>query len=779
MEKHPGTCAKTPCSRSCHGRRAADGAAKKKTAHAFSPTCQTSKGQGQVGAKQGIISPESTATKQGDGASMPTNRCHTEERSDAARRPAAEERRGVESERQEGLAVRARFESPCGSPVWGSSTLGSHKLWPCGTRRRLLDTHSVDKQTSRPSTALSAFSHGSNPNGRVYKKPLRSTAVVVVVVVGDTTRQRLSVGCCKVLRPTLPQRTTGDRYPPHHRSSAVDYILDAVFVVTSHRANRARGRCRPTLAGTERILGGACRGDVRLDTGDVQTSVLVKQQTIALPRPTGMSQPLLSRPVQVNKTVFRRHRSAFARNKPVPKTISRTSSRRSRAGSSQSKKPGDKGQSSASDSENEDTRTRVSDFDNQADIMDEKAWETDLEPEVPEANSTYDHSGRKLYLEECARLGVIPVSYFLRHMTSRQLHMKHHGLRPSDMLAMASVLVNLSDNHLNRCAGELCRILRLNDYLRRVTLAGNGFDDKAAEYFAEFIGASSHVEYLSLSRNSLCERAGQLLGPAISENSCLKELDLSWNQLRRRGAVAVANGIKNNVFMKKINLAWNGFGLEGAVALGDAIKGNSVLEEIDITNNRITTEGAVVIGKGLSANETLKVLKMGINPMQSAGCWGICAAILKNPNSVLQALDFSDVSVNKDFEEILQKVKEQLPGLRVKHGGMDVPLKPKTPVHPMVKLMTYINKNNIRLVDFFNKFDKDGSMSVTPDEFYQGLQETGITLTEEEFQQLLKDLDRDGDGEINYSELVIGHTDFQDKEKKMQTVMTTVRPMTS
>lgn len=78
--------------------------------------------------------------------------------------------------------------------------------------------------------------------------------------------------------------------------------------------------------------------------------------------------------------------------------------------------------------------------------------------------------------------------------------------------------------------------------------------------------------------------------------------------------------------------------------------------------------------------------------------------------------------MNKDFEEILQKVKEQLPGLRVKHGGMDVPLKPKTPVHPMVKLMTYINKNNIRLVDFFNKFDKDGSMSVTPDEFYQGLQ---------------------------------------------------------
>ena len=29
------------------------------------------------------------------------------------------------------------------------------------------------------------------------------------------------------------------------------------------------------------------------------------------------------------------------------------------------------------------------------------------------------------------------------------------------------------------------------------------------------------------------------------------------------------------------------------------------------------------------------------------------------------------------------------------------------------------------------------------------------------------------------SELVIGHTDFQDKEKKMQTVLTALRPMTS
>ena len=39
------------------------------------------------------------------------------------------------------------------------------------------------------------------------------------------------------------------------------------------------------------------------------------------------------------------------------------------------------------------------------------------------------------------------------------------------------------------------------------------------------------------------------------------------------------------------------------------------------------------------------ILQMGKNPMQSAGCYGICAAILRNPNCVIEVLDFS-VSYN-------------------------------------------------------------------------------------------------------------------------------------
>ncbi|XP_076434892.1 uncharacterized protein LOC143274835 [Babylonia areolata] len=500
------------------------------------------------------------------------------------------------------------------------------------------------------------------------------------------------------------------------------------------------------------------------------------------------------------------------------RTISRSSSRRSQADSAQSKQA-ERGASSASDPAlDEHPKQRgSSDLDILGvDIMDDQGWDTDLERE--DTPPPFDHSGKTAYLEECRRLGVIPTSYFLRHMQDQQLCMKHHGLGATGMRAMTPVLMvnntilsldltdnwlgyegglavcdmlrencfitdlNLSDNQLKNTAAHLCHIFLQNDTLRRVKLAGNGFDDRSAEHFAEFIANPSHIEYLDLSRNNLCEAAGLCLGPAISENVNITELDLSWNHLRRKGAMAVAAGVKTNVFLKKINLSWNGFGLEGATALSGALKDNSVLEELNITNNRISTEGAVVIGKGLSVNETLHILKMGKNPMQSAGCWGICAAILRNPNCVLRELDFSDILVNQDFEAILQQVKEHLPQLHVTHGDTTAPLKPRKRVHPMVKLMVYIEKNNLRLIDFFNKFDKEGTMSISGEHFRQGLKDAGIPLKDDDIDLLLEELDKDGDGEINYSELVIGHTDFQEREKeerKLRTIVTSVRPVTS
>ncbi|XP_070572945.1 leucine-rich repeat-containing protein 74B-like isoform X2 [Ptychodera flava] len=485
------------------------------------------------------------------------------------------------------------------------------------------------------------------------------------------------------------------------------------------------------------------------------------------------------------------------------KTVSRPSSRAGSANRRPDSHVSNRSDKDNIDSDTEETRTRAT---SEQDAMSESGWDTDLE--VEETRESYDASGRTTYKEACKMNGVVPVSYFLRHITDAELTMMHHGLGPAGAKAIAITLVanttilklNLSDNWLDSEGGiaiaemlkENCYIAELdlsdnrlgdagaaamsemllqNVYLTHITLAGNAFGDKSSDGFAEVVLNNSKLEFVNLSRNAFSEPAGLILGPAISENITIRHLDLSWNYIRRKGAVALAKGIGSNIGLRKVDLSWNGLGNEGAMAMGEALKANSSLEELDLTNNRISPEGAVLLAKGLYVNETLKVLKVGKNPMQTAGCYAIIKAVKENANTAIEDLDFSDIQVNKDFEDLFKELKETRPELKVKHGGSEEEKKKKPKVNPMQKLQKYIQKNNLRLVDFFNKFDKDGSMSVSYDEFREGLEETGIDMSPDEIEMLIAELDRDGDGDINYSELVMTTTDFNKKMEEGSTVL--------
>ncbi|XP_071849464.1 uncharacterized protein [Apostichopus japonicus] len=421
-------------------------------------------------------------------------------------------------------------------------------------------------------------------------------------------------------------------------------------------------------------------------------------------------------------------------------------------------------------------------------------YDTDLEVEATILNlkrkqrEQYDASGRNIYKEACRLNGVIPVSYFLRNITESELIMKHHGLGPAGTKAIAIALVgnttivklNLSDNWLapegafaiadmlrencyitdldlsdnklgNQGAAALCSTLLQNSNLTHVTLSGNNFEDKCADAFADVILNNNKIEYLNLSNNTFGEAAGLAFGPALAENISMRQLDLSWNHIRGKGAVILAEGVGGNIGLRKLNLSWNGFGNEGTIALGKALASNNTLEELDITNNRITAEGSVLLGKGLAVIDSLKVLLIGKNPMQTAGCYAILKSVKENSNSTMEEIDFGNIQVNKDFEDLFKETLELLPNLKVKHGGTKEKVKPKPKMNPMAKLQKYIQVNNLRLVDFFNKFDKDGSMSVNYEEFEEGLLETGIDLDREEIDWLIKQFDKDGDGDIMYS----------------------------
>eukprot|EP00794_Sanderia_malayensis_P014126 gene14126-15604_t len=433
---------------------------------------------------------------------------------------------------------------------------------------------------------------------------------------------------------------------------------------------------------------------------------------------------------------------------------------------------------------------------------DDEEWDTDLEEY--EFKETYDASGRATYVSACTDCGVVPASYFLRHMKEASLHMQHHGLGEKGAKAIAIALVtntyvlhlNLADNALGpsgvRC---ICDMLKENCYitemdlsennisldgissltdvlmntnnLKKLSLSGNDIDSKSAAVLAEAIQMNTSLKSLNLSHNWLDEQAGLHLGPAIAANECLDVLDLSWNHLRHKGAYSIALSLKENMTLKVLDLSWNGFGNDGALAISDALKENSSLIELDLSNNRITVEGAGHLNKGLLQNDTLRILRIGQNPMQSQGAYLILMAIKNNPNIALVEIELTGIQVNSDFYALLRELSELHPKLQVFHGGAGgAHGKPDVRPKPMKVLQDYVKNNRMRLFDFFSMMDKDKSMSLTITEFANGLKETGIPLTTNELLELIEKLDRDNDGEINYSEFVLGSMEQHIENRK-------------
>uniref|UniRef100_A0A8C3P2N8 Uncharacterized protein n=1 Tax=Chrysemys picta bellii TaxID=8478 RepID=A0A8C3P2N8_CHRPI len=334
----------------------------------------------------------------------------------------------------------------------------------------------------------------------------------------------------------------------------------------------------------------------------------------------------------------------------------------------------------------------------------EEEWDTDLE--IEETKEPFDPTGKTRYIAACQLYGVVPISYFLRHMKDTELIMKHHGLGPQGAKALSLALMtntsivklNLSDNWLNGDgAAAVAEMLKENCYISDVDLSdnrlgvkgaealsamllenttvvtlklsGNEFNDHAAKYLADALPANNKMKSLDLSHNMLADTSGELLGMAIAENTGLKELNISWNYFRSQGAAALARGFEANVFLRVLDLSYNGFNNNGAAALGEALKVNNVLEELNISNNRISLEGALRFAVGLKENRTLKSLNMARNPMQSEGCFGILKSIQANSGAVVEILDFSEIPVNKDFADLCDAVKMLFPNLQIRHGG--------------------------------------------------------------------------------------------------------------
>ncbi|XP_060069058.1 leucine-rich repeat-containing protein 74B-like [Ylistrum balloti] len=432
---------------------------------------------------------------------------------------------------------------------------------------------------------------------------------------------------------------------------------------------------------------------------------------------------------------------------------------------------------------------------------DEDEYDTDLEVEE-DSEDLHDTSGRSNYRKICAQFGVVPISYFVRHIMDQELVMRYHGLGPVAAKAMALVLrdnvtleklnldgnwiegpggeamarmleendyiseVCLSDNRLGTTgARSLCKMLGVNTGLRKIDLSDNAFEDGDVEYFVEMLENNKYLKSLDLSRNRFGEQAGELLGPAIASNDILDTLDLSWNHLRQKGAVSVARGLKENVRLKRCSLAWNGFGPEGGTAIADALVTNNSLHEIDISGNRLNADVATKVAKAIAVNDNIRVLRMGNNLLTTIGAIDLARSINETESSEMEELDLTDVPVEFEFLRICEDIKMKRPNFKVTHGPIlrsgntmeDLgkpaidPFKRKDPV---MVLQDHIVVNDMRLLDILKRHDPDETLQVTPEQFMAALDELAVPYDKPKVNEAIERIAKEQNGRIYFGDFI-------------------------
>ncbi|KAF1562255.1 Leucine-rich repeat-containing protein 74A, partial [Eudyptes chrysocome] len=432
-----------------------------------------------------------------------------------------------------------------------------------------------------------------------------------------------------------------------------------------------------------------------------------------------------------------------------------------------------------------------------ADASAEKATQgsdTDLEVEDPE-KAFVGITGTELYLEACRLMEVVPVSHFIQNLAKPYINLNHHGLGPKGVKAIAIALVsNTTVTHLeleDNCIlaeGAICiaEMLRENSSLQELNISNNHLDTAGAEAIASLLldnmsylhtlqlsgglwlqlAGRSHclctfvslqgnyqVKELDLSHNEFYEKGGQLLGQMLASNTTLEILDLSWNHLRRQGTVALGTGLRSNSALKILNLSWNGVGNEGALALGEALKVNTVLVHLDISNNQINNEGAKKLCRGLEVNGKLKILKMANNPLTMEGASALVTSVRKNPKSMMEEINISNVLVNETFIKLLDLVCQTHPELDVIYGEVEgcITKIPKQHPNPMKVIQNYLKEHNLRLWDFFRNIDKDGNMKIPVAAFQRAMmQQSSIPLDRVQIGELVRKLDRNRTGVVDY-----------------------------
>lgn len=166
--------------------------------------------------------------------------------------------------------------------------------------------------------------------------------------------------------------------------------------------------------------------------------------------------------------------------------------------------------------------------------------------------------------------------------------------------------------------------------------------------------------------------------------------------------------------------------------------------------------------------------RIGLNPIRNLGAQNILQATKDNSDSALEKLHLNNVVIDLDTQEIVRQILQARPNFKIictlsslagNNSDLESAMfsaKSKKTVKDFINIMMdYVRARNLRLIDLFNQFDKDKSMSVDRDEFYHGLRSIGIPLNDQQLTLMIDFLDDDGNGEIDYGEFTFIREEYE------------------
>jgi len=113
------------------------------------------------------------------------------------------------------------------------------------------------------------------------------------------------------------------------------------------------------------------------------------------------------------------------------------------------------------------------------------------------------------------------------------------------------------------------------------------------------------------------------------------------------------------------------------------------------------------------------------------------------------------IVTTEEFSQIIESILGKIPRKRLKKLVSDTDLNKDGNIdyHEFTKLLKQRARKN-KFLKSFHLLDKNGDGKISKDEIKTVIKECGGTLFDEEVEEVIQNVDKDGDGYLNYNEFL-------------------------